>query len=335
MLETPALQVEEITSLEHLEKLRGAWSGLCDRSPRATPFQRPEWLIPWWRTFQPGEPWVLAIHREDRLAALAPLLLYTKDGRKTVAFCGGGLSDYCDVVTDPQGEEETVVTLLAHLASRRDRWERGDFEPVPDGSPLLRVDPPDGLGARTEPLDVCPFLPLPGRVEDLGEIVHTRQLANLRKYRRKAETLGDLRLERVDEGNREPLLETVLRFYEDRRNELGQASLLEGERLRAFHREVAAGFHARGALALYALCLDGAPMAALYGFREKDTLYCYMQGFDPARAKLSPGVMVVGGAIEDSIRRGARRIDFLRGREPYKYWWGARERETFRRSLSS
>lgn len=327
MLETLALQVEEITSLEHLERLRDAWSALCDRSPRTTPFQRPEWLIPWWRTFQPGEPWVVAIHREDRLAALAPFLLYTKDGRKTVAFCGGGVSDYCDVVTDPEGEDEAVEVLLAHLESRRDRWETGDFEPVPDNSPLLR-------GARTEPLDVCPFLSLPERVEDLGEAVHTRQLANLRKYRRKAESLGDLQLKTVDGGTWEPLLETVLRFYEARRDDLGQASLLEGDRLRAFHHEVASGFHARGALALYALCLDGCPLAALYGFREKDTLYCYMQGFDPAQAKLSPGVMVVGGAIEDSIRRGVRRIDFLRGREPYKLWWGARERETFRLALN-
>jgi len=156
-----------MTSLEPLEALRDAWSALCDRSPRATPFQRPEWLLPWWRTFQPGEPWVLAIRREGRLTALGPFLLYTKDGRRTVAFCGGGISDYCDVVTDPEGEDEAVAVLLAHLESQRDRWETGDFEPIPDGSPLLR-------GAHAEPLDVCPFLALPERVEDLGEAVHTR-----------------------------------------------------------------------------------------------------------------------------------------------------------------
>jgi CelD/BcsL family acetyltransferase involved in cellulose biosynthesis len=334
MLETLSLQVEEIASLEHLESLRNEWSGLCDRSPRATPFQRPEWLIPWWRAFSPGEPWVLAVRRGDRLAALAPFLLYRNDGRRTVAFCGGGVSDYCDVVTDPEGEDAAVAALFAQLSARHDRWEVGDFEPIPGDSPLLRADPPEGLDAHTEPLDVCPFLPLPGRVEDLREGVHNRQLANLHKYRRKAEALGDLRLETVDGGPWEPLLETVLRFYEARRRDLGQASLLEGEGLRAFHQEVADGFRARGALALYALCLNGSPIASLYGFREKNTLYSYMQGFDPAWAKLSPGVMVVGGAIEDSIRRGARRIDFLRGREPYKYWWGAQERETFRRSLS-
>jgi CelD/BcsL family acetyltransferase involved in cellulose biosynthesis len=75
-------------------------------------------------------------------------------------------------------------------------------------------------------------------------------------------------------------------------------------------------------------------MAALYGFQERETFYCYMQGFDSAHAGLSPGVMLVGGVIEDLTRRGVKRVDFLRGREPYKYWWGARDREAFRRTLA-
>ncbi|HSU84185.1 MAG TPA: glycosyl transferase family 1, partial [Thermoanaerobaculia bacterium] len=145
--------------------MRGEWSALCDRSPRVTPFQRPEWLIPWVRAFPPGEPWVLAVRREGRLAALAPLLVYPNEGKRTLAFCGGGVSDYCDIVTD---EEEAVTALLAHLEARRERWEVADFEPLPGDSPLLRI--PEG---HTEIRDVCPGLDLPEGVEDLGEIVPT------------------------------------------------------------------------------------------------------------------------------------------------------------------
>jgi CelD/BcsL family acetyltransferase involved in cellulose biosynthesis len=325
--------VEEITRIDVLEALREEWTALCDRSLRTTPFQRPEWLIPWWRAFPPGEPWVLAVRKEGRLAALAPLLLYLRDGERTVALCGGGVSDYLDVITDPVEEDGAVSVLLAHLSSRQDRWEAGDFEPVPTESPLLRVAPPLGIEARTEPRDVCPVLDLPDRTGDLRDVVHTRQLSNLRKYRRKSETLGELRLETVDDRSWEELLEILIGFHVARRSETGQAGLLDAAGLRAFHREVAAGFHVRGALGLYALCLDVHPLAALYGLWEKDTFHFYMQGFDSAWAKLSPGVMVVGGVVEDVVRRGARRLDFLRGREPYKYWWGARDRETFRRVL--
>ena len=327
------MPAEEITSLDDLEALRGDWTALCDRSPRVTPFQRPEWLIPWWRAFQPGEPWVLAVRQEGRLAALAPLLVYPNEGKKIVAFCGGGISDYCDVVTASDREEEAVAALLDHLAARRERWDVGDFEPIPGESPLLRAAQ-DGLEARTELRDVCPGLDLPDRVEDLREVVSTRQLANLRKYRRKAEALGELRLQTVDDRPWEELLDILIDLHGARWSELGEAGMLGGDGLRAFHREAAAGFHARGCLGLYALCLDGHLLAALYGFREKDTFYCYMQGFDPEQAKLSPGAMVVGAVIEDAIRRGAKRIDFLRGREAYKYAWGASDRETFRRTVT-
>lgn len=310
----------EIEEISDPEALRGEWSDLCDRSPRVTPFQRPEWLIPWVRAFPPGEPWVMAVRKKGRLIALAPWLVYPNEGKRIVAFCGGGVSDYCDLVTDPDAEEEAVAALLAHLAAHRDRWDIADFEPLPGDSPLLRISQ-----GSIETRDVCPGLDLPDRVEDLHEVVPTRQLANLRKYRRKAEKLGELRLH--GDGSREEKLEILLGFYLARRGES------DGDTLRTFHREVAAGFHARGALGLHLLCLNGDPLAGLYGFRERDTFYCYMQGFDEQWARLSPGAMVVGAAIEEAVRQGARRIDFLRGREPYKYWWGGTDRETFRRMI--
>jgi hypothetical protein len=39
--------VEEITTMDALERLRWEWSELWTRSPAATPFQSPEWLLPW------------------------------------------------------------------------------------------------------------------------------------------------------------------------------------------------------------------------------------------------------------------------------------------------
>lgn len=334
MSETPALRIEEITAWDALASLRGEWSSLCDLSARVTPFQRPEWLLPWGRCFPPGEPWILTVRQRERLVALAPWLLYRNEGRKTLAFCGGGVSDYLDVIADPDLEEEAVKALLAHLAFHRDRWEIGDFEPVPDSSPLLRISPP-GLEARTEPRDVSPGLDLPDRIEDLRDVVPTRQLANLRKYRRKAEALGALLLKKADETNREEMLEILIRFYLARRKESGDPGLLDGDALQDLHRKVAAGFQSQDRLGLYSLCLDADPIAALYGFHERDTFYCYMQGFDACHAKLSPGVMMVGGGLENLIGRGVKRVDFLRGKEPYKYWWGATDRETFRRTLSS
>jgi CelD/BcsL family acetyltransferase involved in cellulose biosynthesis len=77
----------------------------------------------------------------------------------------------------------------------------------------------------------------------------------------------------------------------------------------------------------------GTSLAVLYGFVEKDTLYCYLQGLDPAAAHRSPGTVLVGMVLEDAAREGLGAVDFLRGREAYKYAWGAVDAPALRRRL--
>ncbi|MFY0526081.1 hypothetical protein ACN28I_24030 [Archangium gephyra] len=43
------LEVEEVVSLRGLEQLQGEWRWLWTRCPTATTYQRPEWLLPWYR----------------------------------------------------------------------------------------------------------------------------------------------------------------------------------------------------------------------------------------------------------------------------------------------
>jgi CelD/BcsL family acetyltransferase involved in cellulose biosynthesis len=319
--------------LDLLHGLREDWSALCDRAPRITPFQRPEWLLPYARAFPPHDPWILAVHDNGRLAGLLPLFLYPNGPDRTLAPLGAGISDYLDAALEPGSEPAVLDALWAFLETRRDDWDLCDWEQVPAESPLVRHPAPAGFQEETLPGDPCPVLSLPDRVEDLGQVVSTRQLSNLRKFRRKAETLGALVLDRADTATWEEQLDALFALHGARWSARGQAGVLATDSLHAFHREVAAGFLARGALFLHTLRLDGRTVACIYGFREKETVYCYLQGFDPEFEKLSPGVMVLGGVIEAAVRDGARTIDLLRGREDYKYRWGAKDRETVRRRV--
>jgi len=67
----------------------------------------------------------------------------------------------------------------------------------------------------------------------------------------------------------------------------------------------------------------------------KRTRWCqrasyYLSGLDPAFQRLSPGTVMIGHAIEEAVRAGASGFDFLRGKEAYKYKWGAKDRPTYR-----
>ncbi len=47
-----------------LEALVPEWRTLWLQDPSATPFQCPEWLLPWWRQFAQPELYVLEFRRE-------------------------------------------------------------------------------------------------------------------------------------------------------------------------------------------------------------------------------------------------------------------------------
>ncbi len=92
-----------------------------------------------------------------------------------------------------------------------------------------------------------------------------------------------------------------------------------------------AGLLAAGLLRFWTLTIHGTVAGAYYGFARASAAYAYLGGFDPEFAYESPGTLLVGAAIEAAWRDGAGQFHFLRGQEPYKYEWGARDLWTRRR----
>jgi CelD/BcsL family acetyltransferase involved in cellulose biosynthesis len=87
-------------------------------------------------------------------------------------------------------------------------------------------------------------------------------------------------------------------------------------------------------LRLNALRLDERIVATLYVLCAKRRACLYLIGVDPELETISPGTLIFGYSIQQALREGAREIDFLRGRERYKYFWGARDRPCYGRMLS-
>jgi len=78
-----------------------------------------------------------------------------------------------------------------------------------------------------------------------------------------------------------------------------------------------------GTLDLRFLTVAGRRIAAGVGFDDGETMYYFNAGIEPEARELSPGVVMVERYMRTAISGGRRRLDFLRGDEPYKYEWGA------------
>jgi CelD/BcsL family acetyltransferase involved in cellulose biosynthesis len=95
-----------------------------------------------------------------------------------------------------------------------------------------------------------------------------------------------------------------------------------------FHRAVMAACLARGQLRLYCLELGGKIAAMLYMYRFRDAIYLMQAGFDPELARVKPGLVLLGWALEQAIEERLRAVDFLKGEHRYKEELASGERET-------
>lgn len=317
------MRVREIGRTAELEALRPEWERLWERCPGATPFQSPEWLLAWWRHLGRGRLWALGLYEGRELVGLAPLFRHSYYGLplRGVSLLGSGVSDYLDWLLLPGISPQP---LWDHLQAAR--WDFCDFQQLPEGSPLLPDPDLRGVARRLLDQEVCPVLALGDDAERPLQVVPAKLRGNLRYYRRRLERLGEVELGAASEVERDAVLEALFRLHAARWRSRGLPGVFTSGRVRRFHAEVAAGFQRRGWLGLYSLKLRGEICGALYCFGCRRRGYYYAGGFAPALAGASPGTQLIGYAIEAAVRKGAREFDFLRGDEPYKYLWGAKDR---------
>ncbi len=324
-----SLRLETIETVAALEALEPEWRDLWQRDPGATPFEAPEWLLPWTRhLWGGGKLRVLALRNEGELVALAPLFLWGFGARPEivrVSFLGAGVTDHLGMIADPPHELPAARAVLEYLADTSGEWRVCDLEELRPGSALLRAEAPPGLLTRDVPCGVCPVVSLPRSFDELLSAFAPKFRKNLRQSETRLRREGG-EFYTAAASNVESVMMELFRLHAARWSERSQPGVLASERLQQFHLEAAEGLARRGLLRLNAIRLGGAIIAAQHNLWRNGRLYYYVSGFDPAQARYSPGAALLAWSIRSAIAEGAAELDFLREREEHKYQWGARDR---------
>jgi CelD/BcsL family acetyltransferase involved in cellulose biosynthesis/glycosyltransferase involved in cell wall biosynthesis len=330
-----AFDAQSVTDLASLEEIRTEWVDLFARCPTATPFQSPDWLLPWWRWLGSGDLLSCAVRVEGRLCGFLPAYIEIdgQSGQRCLRFLGAGISDYLDALIDPDFQSFVLKVLVSWLRQQRGLWTTCDFSPLPCASALRSDWELHGLKAQIDSCDCCPVVQLPGAGQELAGSVPAHQLGNLAYYRRRAERTGRTETEAATAEDCAELLESFFALHQARWRPRGTEGVVNTQAVQSFHKDSAGATIRSGMLRLYVARLDDRPIAALYGFSHNRTFYYYLSGFDPSFERLSPGTIIIGHAVEEALRQGATRFDFLRGQEPYKYLWGAKDSLNYRLQL--
>lgn len=312
-----------IDTIEGLEFVAAEWASLCAAETAATPFQSPHWLIPWVRhIWGGGQLRALALRRDGRLVALAPLFLWGYgEGPVTVSLLGAGISDYSDMIALPEAADAAAEAVFSWIDSSPE-WDICDFQDLRPASLLFR-------GESSES-GVCPVLTLHTSMASQLSAADANLRRSMRQAEKRLRAAGTVDFIRGDAENCECLLDRLFELHTGRWQQRGESGMFSSSNLRTFHREAAARFASAGMLRLYGLAVNSEVIAVQYNFAAKGRVYAYQAGFDPAWSKSSPGSVLIAHSIEDAIAEGAHEFDFLRQCEEFKYAWGARETRIYR-----
>ena len=321
------LTTDLITTDDALEALRPEWHKLW-RDTKASPFQSPDWLLPWWHHFGTTMPRVAILRCNDQLHGLLPLyVLDDANGRKLLPI-GVGITDYFDILLHPDAPQDAADRLLEQALSTApaDGASTCDLPDLPTGARLRQVASPACWRYKLQETIACPVLTLPTEAASLHQCIPTGTRRNLRTDRNRAQRIGGFATDVADSQTLSHYLETLFRLHQARWAERGERGVLSDPRVAAFHREAAPRLLANGTLRLQVLRFGEHIAAAFHTLLGQHSILFYLISFDPQYKYQSPGTLLFGTILEAAITEGRRELHFLRGAEGYKQAWGGVDR---------
>lgn len=318
----PEQDLKVVDHEDSFKSVEDAWNKILDSMENQQVFYTPVWAQTWWRHLGSGKLHLLSIQHARQTIAVAPLV---QRARTAYLIGDKDVCDYLDVLIMP-GQAEKALEALRRYGTERNI--RLDLFPMHPGSPLVgiisRLMEQGEQKVCREHLDFSFILDVPASWEDYLILLSKKDRHELRRKINKLE-----RAEQVSFYSAEPSPGNMDDFFTLFRKRGEKASFLTRNR-ELFFRDMAAELGNRGWLKLYFLEIEGKRVAVTLCFNLKGTLSLYNSGYDPSYSQLSVGLVAKAWTIQESIKMGAKKFDFLRGAEEYKENLGGKQIRIYR-----
>ncbi len=291
------------------------WDELLGNSSSETIFLTTGWLYSWERTYGKNSRLIIVhVYRHKQLVAAAAF----ENEAGVLVFAGKGPSDYADIVLSKELSDSQSIYAIdllldgAVLATEGFRCFK-----------LTRVQS-DSRAFSILNSGCCKYFTtltnqtMAPRME-MSVVEEKLKKKSLIRHERKLEktgTLQDFHCKGTDEML--SLLEQLFEQHIERWQGTPSPSLFVNEVSKEFFRNVVANLGDLGWLRLSALRLDGALIAAHFGFVHAGRYTWYKPSFDVSLSKFSPGEVLLKRLLEEARNEPVDIFDFTIGDEAFK-----------------
>lgn len=323
-------------SWEELEGFRERWNSLLRANPASSIFQTPEWLASWWQAYGQNRD-LLALAFADSTGAIVGIAPLYADRTRFLGLslttlrmvgAGSGDSDGLDFITAPGYASECAQAFVAWLY-RQKEWQVCALETFPQRSPvaecLFRGVQESGMSIDST-LTPNFIIDLPPAWAQYVTSLDSSFRPLLTRYPRRLQSRFTVKFSRCEDVNDlKAQLQTLFNLHQMRWTGRGETGAFAGNERRDFYYRMATAFLQRSWLEFWQLELNGETVGAQFCFRYNDTVSLLQEGFHPKYAAEKIGYALKAYFLEEMIRTGARRYDFLGGADPYKLKFGAHQ----------
>jgi CelD/BcsL family acetyltransferase involved in cellulose biosynthesis len=310
-------------TVESLDGVTSSWDKLRHCLKWSSIFILPAWLKVWWEAFgRDSELYLRTLWQREEIIGFAPLLV----DKETASFIGSAdVCDYLDFVITPGRESDFFNVLLDDL--REKGIEKLDLRPLRPNSTVLAqlvsIAQNRGYEVTCRPEDVSLELDLPTTWNEYLAILKAKQRHEVRRKLRRLWEAGNVEYHCVEVSREvEDYLDIFFKLFALSKDE--KAGFMN-PKMESFFRSLAKAMAEIGLLRLGVLQLDKVPAAMTMSFDYDGSHYLYNSAYDPQFGYLSVGLLCKVLCLKESIEKGRKKWNFLKGGEPYKYQLGGQE----------
>ena len=329
-----------ITNQSEFANLREAWNALLETSASDTVFLTWEWMYTWWECLGEGKKlFIILAQDEGGIVGIAPLHItllrfFGLSTLRHIEFLGTSviITEYPDFIIQVGREQELVPVFLNFLFKNSSAWDALNLVSMRQDALNLKLIQEYCKGKRLQyweyASNISPYIELPASIDEYMKSLSHDSRRNFKRFRMKLEKGRAVEmLVTNDKKSIASDFETIMQLHQKRWEQKGGPGNFAQSRVGflKFHNTIVNRFFDNGWLCLLRLMVDGIPTAGHYNIFYHNIMYNHSAGFDPEWADLRAGNVLQSLAVEDSIRKGVKEFDFLRGTEQYKYYWTNKE----------